>query len=321
MRNLCVVGIGGIGFRHAQSLLSQLETGDKLYAVDPSEMARENFNASISIENKNHVFFLSDIKNLPESIDFLIIATSSMVRLEVVSSVLINRRIKFLILEKFLFPTIEEHWQAFSILKKTNTPSYVNHPRRYYPINQELREILKNTPFEIDVLGGNWGLLCNAMHFIDLCQFFSRSSALLFNKFEIKKFFPSKRKGYTEAFGVIEGMTGNGRFRLETSEESTAPLQIKIKNKYLEVLIEESSGKIIINGNKNLNQNSSLTNKKLMLYQSEITGRVYKDTISAASIILPEYITSATSHIVFLSALKSATANSKTQDITEIIIT
>lgn len=79
------------------------------------------------------------------------------------------------------------------MLKKSDTKCWVNHPRRMYPFYQELRQKLKKANFSIS--GGDWGLACNGLHFLDLISYLSSSNDFKLNTdFLDKQLKETKRK-------------------------------------------------------------------------------------------------------------------------------
>lgn len=305
MHKIAVVGVGGIGRRHAQSLIGGLSATDKFYAVDPSQASRELLKDQLSASDLDKVIFLESTKDLPSEIDFLVIACNSKNRLQVLSDVLSRSTVKNLILEKVLFPAIDEYWQAAALIKEVQNSTYVNHPRRLYPVNLALKKLLADEEFEFHVRGGEWGLLCNALHFIDLCQFLGGESPLSISTFQLNKVFDSKRPGYSEAFGVVSGTCGKAKFILESLEDWNKPLQISISGNDFKLTIEESTGLIRLDAHDQ-EKYKVLEGARISLYQSELTDIVNKDILSGRKVDLPSYSFSATSHIIFLAALQNA---------------
>lgn len=305
MHKIAVVGVGGIGRRHAQSLIGGLSATDMFYAVDPSQTSRDLLKDQLSVNDVNKVIFLESTKDLPSEIDFLVIACNSKNRLQVLSDVLSKSTVKNLILEKVLFPAIDEYWRAAALVKEVKNSTYVNHPRRLYPVNLALRKLLMDEEFDFRVRGGEWGLLCNALHFIDLCQFLSGQSPLSISTFQLYKVFESKRPGYSEAFGVVSGTCGKAKFTLESLESWDKPLQISISGHDFKLTIEESTGSICLDAHDQ-KKYKILESAKVSLYQSELTDMIRKDVLSGHNVDLPNYSFSATSHIIFLTALQNA---------------
>ena len=70
---------------------------------------------------------------------------------------------------------------------KINSNIFVNHPFRYVPwfkkIQNEFNKIYDGNKFEMCVNAPNLGIACNASHYIDLFNFFTKKS----NKSSIKK--------------------------------------------------------------------------------------------------------------------------------------
>lgn len=167
---VALIGAGGIGFRHFQSLLDMDYPLD-LIVVDLQEEALK--------KAQGYAFGklgASDIKatyqnglgSLPDKIDVLIIATSSLPRREIFEQAAERAKIDYVIFEKFMFPQEEDYACVGRILEKKGIKAYVNTPCRLYPGYVGLKKQLEGEK-HIDVLvsGSNWGLSCNAIHVID----------------------------------------------------------------------------------------------------------------------------------------------------------
>ena len=96
-------------------------------------------------------------------------------------------------------------------MNQLNAVGWVNTNRRYFPIYQKIKNSLSTENLQIIVKAENKGLGSNAIHFIDLFQWFIENSKIQLNgDFLDDKIFPNKRgKDLVEFAGKISGKIGN----------------------------------------------------------------------------------------------------------------
>ena len=120
------------------------------------------------------------------------------IRAQVVKA-LLTKKIGYLILEKVLFQDVASYYEIKDLLQLHAIPCWVNLPRRIFPFYQKLHaHLLPGKKFTMAVEGGNWGLGCNALHFLDLFAYLCNSSNLIIDNINLISIFKSKRIGYKE---------------------------------------------------------------------------------------------------------------------------
>ena len=134
MYNVTIIGVGQLGSRHLQGLKrSQLELD--IWCVDSNvsslDTAKKRYE-EIPEEINKEIHFVQSIESLPVSIDLVIVATSSKSRAFVIKCLLERCKVKYLVLEKFLFPRLEEYSEVQSLLDRNNIIAWVNCPRRMF---------------------------------------------------------------------------------------------------------------------------------------------------------------------------------------------
>ncbi len=136
----------------------------------------------------------------------------------------------------------------------------------------------KKGPINIDIKGGEWGLACNAIHFIDLFEWINDSRVLDIDSSSIKFWKSSKRKGFVEAIGTLTVLfSDKSKLRLVCFDKK-ADLQIKI---------ETQNGLWTINEKEGFAQDyQNLIIKGELLYQSNLTGPLVEEIISLGKINL-----------------------------------
>src|SRR5690554_1651307 len=204
-KNIGIIGAGQLGSRHLQSLADLDGDFFDIYVFDTSadsiKIAEERYQQCIKI-NSPEVGYFNDFSLLPKTFQTVIVATSSLVRRKVVENLMLQSEVEFLVLEKFLFPKIEDYSAVESLLKEKKVKCYVNTPRRTFDFYQYIKPTL-TAPFHMEVTGANWGLGCNTIHYLDLFAYYSNNTEIevinnLDNEIQV-----SKRAGYIEFTGSL----------------------------------------------------------------------------------------------------------------------
>ena len=125
---VAVIGCGGIGKRHLQSLL-KFQPALDIFAVDSSPEALAETETLLS-EFSTQMSYLTSLDELPSEITLAIVATSSAPRLAITEILLARASVEFLILEKVLFSEVDAYARAQEVIDRTDTKVWVNCPRR-----------------------------------------------------------------------------------------------------------------------------------------------------------------------------------------------
>lgn len=300
--NLLIIGAGQLGSRHLQGLL-KLKEHSKIYVLDPSftslEIAKDRAN---EINHSHEVFYNNDWKNLPDIFELVIIATGANVRQKVIIDLLKICKVKNLVLEKILFQDLKSYSKIEDLLLKMKIPTWVNHPRRMYSHYKEIKKTILNTNEKItfQVNGGNWGLACNALHFIDLCAYLTNSSVKNIDFEWINQNIEnSKRKNNIEFTGSIKGkMLDDSSFLISSFEGEESNICINISSNSNRWNIKENNNKILF---------SSIENKFSLIsidieseFQSTLTTKMAFDIINSGFCDLPTYEEACLSHVPFI---------------------
>jgi hypothetical protein len=208
-----------------------------------------------------------------------------------------------LILEKVLFQTVEEYYEIEILLTNTNTKCWVNHPRRMSPYYKKLKKDLKNAAqVSYNFQGGDWGLGCNGLHFIDHLAYLTNSSNLILNNNGLDdKIYNSKRKGFIEFNGLLTGKIDNHTFSLYSNSQNI-PSVFTIVSDILVSTIDETAGIINISKKEN-NWKNEIIKEKIVYFQSEISNILIEDLLINDICSLPTYKESMNLHIVFIKSL------------------
>lgn len=223
MKQIAIIGAGELGSRHLQAL-AMLEGAVTITVVDPSEkarsVARERF-VEVARGHGPKVVFVGDIGELPGALDLAIVATSAAVRMAVIRQLLSSTVVPTLVLEKVLFQRVAEYDEAARLFSLGKVSVWVNCPRRMMPFYKRVGEyITGDRPFTFTAEGVNWGLCCNAIHLIDNCAMYARCAEYTLDRSALQNvIIPSKRDGFIELNGRLEGRFANGSRFVFTCED------------------------------------------------------------------------------------------------------
>ena len=209
-----MIGCGNIGFRYLEGL-NKINKRIDIYVVDKSKDAISNanillnkceFNPLISIK------YFNDISNLQGEFDIAIIATTAQARVKIIKEILNNFEVKSWIIEKVLAQTEKDLLKIKQVFLK-NENVWVNHPRRLMDFHKIIKKRIcdKNYPsIDVYVSGSEWGLACNAIHFIDLVSWWTKEHIIDFDESKLINWVKSKRKGFEEVYGDLSFSFENG---------------------------------------------------------------------------------------------------------------
>ena len=304
MINIVIVGCGEFGSRHLQAL-SLLQESTKIHLIDNSEKALnttlDRFNdvydkASQSLIEVRICRNLTDVRN---DIDVAIVATGSESRLAVITDLLNIISPKYIILEKFLFQKSDYFSQAQLLINKSNTKVYVNQWLSSDYLFSRVKNWFDNfNQIKMKVSGGNWGLSCNSIHFVD--SFESLVSEGINKTFAcLNRVYPSKRSGYYELNGSISLTTETGSELTLISEDiSTDDINILIESRDKKVhMVLKPNQQVFINFNDSKGQFNEVGRFPL---QSSMTQTIVQELMLYGDCKLPSYETSSRQHLLLL---------------------
>lgn len=299
---IAVIGAGNIGTRHLQAILKCQEPCD-IFAVEPNEQARDK-SQEILGEQRNRVKFCSELYELPGALDIVVVAVSSMVRRKIVESLLEHVKVRFLILEKVLFPQIEDYAAIKALLDRTGTKAWVNCVRRAWPYTQRIQELFAQSKQVIMHVSGNmWGIACNTIHYVDWLCAVTQSD--LVPEFDISRLddeiLKSKRSGYVEFTGELSVVMGNHTLVLTSNKGNFDGFVITVDNGEILCTLREHEDKGICT------IYDRVTGKKTeeeyeCPYLSNLTNRLVSMLLKEQSCPLVEYEQSVRQHIPMIQA-------------------
>lgn len=304
-RVVWIIGLGGIGIRHFQSLT---KSGDAIhfFLTDKNpDLQKDVTEWERDFPFHQFTWISLDSLDIPFEPDLLIVATSSGPRFAILDNLILKGvSPRFVLLEKFLF-TDENEYKLYGSSSWASR-TYVNTPRRLYETYQVVKSRLANTesPITMNVFGNNWGIGCNSIHFLDVFSFLGDIKEIDGVDDSLAAgWIQSKRLGYIEFTGLITLKANNNQISLQdfTSEGPVWVLvALHTPNWYIEV--RESERKVVI---RNIKSGEVETFDFKMKYQSELTLSVFEKLMNGQSCNLPSFEHSAYLHLCLLKMYKN----------------
>ena len=289
--DIAIIGGGNIGSRHLQAV-ARIDKPLNIFVVDPSvssrDLAVERFH-EIDKSGIHELKMLEKIDQLPKKIEIVIVATNSVIRRQIVEELLDNSTVNYLILEKFLFTSLEDFDHIGALLKKRNIVTYTDCTRRVMKCYKELKDELKDASYvDMSVTGGNWGLGCNGIHMLDLFAFITDDDTFCVDVNMLDdRIYESKRKGYIEFCGRLTLKNKKGMLSLTSFSDNNAPISMTIQSDRADIIISERKGKMVLS---KLGENDKVETKDIDVLPTSVTTTVaVEDLIREGKCDLPTY--------------------------------
>mgnify|MGYP001277918204 CR=1 FL=1 len=301
-KNILIVGVGEIGSRHLQAI-SKLKNVS-IEVIDPDKNSIKIAKSRLPDINSNNVLnFYGSIELINANIDLAIISTSSRVRFNVTKEIISKKNVKNIVFEKVLFQKEKDYYKMQKLLKENNIKAWVNHPRRMFPFYKKLKnELKKSNNIIFNYTGYNWAMASNGLHLIDLISFLSDSNELIINNSMIdRKIIKSKRNGFLEVLGSIQGKVGDSFFNLSSVDYKIKPTMTIYSENHIFV-IDEAMGEVY-HRNAGNDWMSNKYHEKIIFFQSELSNDFTSEILEKNSCSLPKYEDSIKLHIPFIKSL------------------
>lgn len=299
---IALIGCGNIGSRHLQAL-KKTQREIEITICEPFADSRATALTRYNEVEDNLCIkdfkVLENYKLLPSDIDFVIIATSASERFDIAKWVVNNIDLKYLLLEKVVFQSIDEFSSFDDLIKNKNIKVWVNCPRRMYGFYQTLKNDFSGIDkINMTVSGDNWGMGCNSIHMMDLYQYLTNCKEYKCDNSRLsEKIIDSRRSGYKELLGEIKINTEKGDITIVCTETGNAPINIRIQTLKGDINVSEVN-KLA----KFYDKQGNLINELEVdvIPQSCLTNIVTEDIIDTGDCPLTEYNTSKSLHCVML---------------------
>jgi hypothetical protein len=299
MYQIAIIGAGQLGSRHLQGL-KLAASSLNITVMDSNEeslkVAKERYEAISPIGEKS-INYVTQLEDLPSQLDLVIIATGSKPRAAIVQSLLNHATVRYLVLEKVLFPSLVDYNKVARLLKNKGVRCWVNCPRRMYGMYKQIKETIDSSkPVYMTKANEDWGLCCNAIHLIDIFMYLTEENTYtietrwLNNEIE-----NSKRGGYIEMTGKLEITTPKGNKLILISEKGfQGEKTFMIENDQNMYVISEGEGKWVMNGN---------TYQYNMPYQSQLSGVLADELLITGACSLTPFNISVEYHKPFIEVM------------------
>lgn len=302
MNKVIIIGGGQLGSRHLQGLL-KCKFPLEISVVDPSQESLDRSRAcELEVKERAEGTIVNYFNDQPKngSYDLAIIATSANIRESVSRRFILNNHVTNIIFEKVLFQSLEDYESVFSLLEKNKIKGYVNCPRRLYPAYQSIRDILVDeSKVDMTVTGSKWGLACNGIHFIDAFAFVSCEPEIKLDATKLSKnVIESKRKGYYEVMGTLEGLSPKGSIALTCDNKDSVGCLVTITTPNYRIVVNEREGYYQVESNGEV-----VREKFSPYFQSQLTGTYIEKIIQSQELGITDYNESSKIHKEFISSM------------------
>lgn len=303
--NICIIGAGNIGSRHLQAL-AKITAPLSIQVIDPSPnplaIAKIRYE-EIDNKSKHQITYLQNLNDIKGPVGIVIIATTSNVRSAIAKQLLNKTTVKYIIFEKILFDKANEYQEIKKLLAKNNVKAWVNCPRRMMPFYNSLLNTLKGTKIQYMVSGSEWGLACNAIHYIDHMAYLTDCYDFEVDTTSLdQSIIESKRKGFLELTGTLFVYFQDGSFGIFTCYPTgNAPQIMQVFSKAYRSLTLETENKSYISTPTSDWQWELQTTP--IPYQSEMTNLVVSSLLNNGSCDLTPFDLSIKLHLKLLKPL------------------
>jgi hypothetical protein len=297
MHKVLIAGAGQLGSRYLQGLV-KVDIPLEIYVFDLSESSLDAAAARWKEaegpgKQLHRLFFISENSAIPASIDLAIVATGANCRVDVVQNISAVSKVDYWILEKVLAQSIAQIDLIAEAISGAKA-AWVNTPRRVMKWYGEIKKhFLSKEPIAFSVTGGQWGLACNAIHFLDLMQWLTDEQLLEIDTNSLNpEWIPSKRPGYFEVMGTLAAQFSNGSTAILKVEDNNDPVMIGTKEGGFTWIIKEQAGVA--------ERSDGLIVQGALEFQSALTSGIVKSILSEGECALPSFAASAALHKPFL---------------------
>lgn len=313
-----IIGAGQLGSRHLQALRNTQHSLD-ITVSDPSidslKIARERYE-SLPEVGQHQIQYL---ESLPQtgSWDLAIVATNASQRRQVVQHALDHFQVKKFVLEKILFTKLSDYEWADKLSQTDLKNAWVNCCMRQMPAYQEIKNNLKDSHFNFVVSGSNYGLVTNAIHYLDYAAWLAGTPEYSLDTTQLDvKAVASKRKGYLELNGTLRANFKSGAVASITCfSEGSLPVSVEVHSKAQRYIVLEAERKTLL---WTAEHNWARQEKDAVIpYQSQLTTELVKQINENKPIALPTLTESVQVHLNLLKPLNEfliKTSQTQTED-------
>ena len=294
-----MVGCGDLGSRHIQGLFAS-NYSLEIIAYDPSDNAllrcQERLNSIDYQATDSTINFINSLKQLTGHFDIVLVATTSIHRLQVVCQIINQFSFDHLILEKLLTCSQAELVEFRDLLG--SIPNVVvNCPRRIMDWHSSLKNYIlsKYCPVRLEVNIGGHELATNLIHFTDFASWIVQSEPSECISQTLGNWQPAKRTGFYDLSGFLEIKYKNDFILSINCSEHPVDTTLSF--------FESSSTPFaFVNEVKGLGSFHDGTHiNGTLSYQSTLTGKIVDNILDSGISYLPSFSDSYPHHSILLS--------------------
>lgn len=257
-KKIVLLGCGQIGSRHLQAIV-KLGGNLNIQVVEPNDASKKiGENRVREVLPKKHelrIEWLKDLSQVYKNADLTIVATTARNRVKIIDKFLRMGHKRFLI-EKMVCQATKQYEYLLEALSKNQAKGWVNCTRRYNTFYSEAAGLFREkSPIIFNVIAGNSGLGCNAIHFLDLFSSFIADNQIikLNGEYLLPKLLPNLRgKDLVEFAGTILGRTDNESFiSITFFPYSDSSSMINVLAEDVKMFVDESCEKAFLSTRQN----------------------------------------------------------------------
>ena len=296
---ILIAGAGQLGSRYLQGLAT-CSTNLRIFVQDPDSSARASaisrWEAAGGPMTGHVVTAHASVDDIPRELDLAIVATTASVRPTATKQIADHADTQMWILEKVLAQNLAG-LDDLLVSTADATGAWVNTPRRIIDWYRRIGDAGgAQGPVEIVVAGGGWGMACNAVHFLDLCAWWSGGRIDKVDTAGLSpKWLPARRPGNFEISGIMEVQFTSNSSVLLRDAGGDEPLTISVNSANHNWHIQESEGRAVRSDGRR--DDGQLT------LQSELTGGLVDSLLRSGGCGLPTLAEGVDLHRPFLSAM------------------
>ena len=210
-----------MGFSHFTSLQN-----DRFhYKIDIFDSNKKQYEKKIIKNKKKKIYFLNQLPK-KKKYSLVIISTGPEHRFRLSKNILKNNNVKILLLEKFLFKTINEFNKFKELIKKSRVRVFVNIWSKIIYEKLNISKI-KNNHLNINIKLPKNSLLTNVVHFYYLLQLFVINKKISISYKRSELFVKNKNNPYDEVNKMITLQSDKNRIRLHSTVQDIFSIEIK----------------------------------------------------------------------------------------------
>jgi predicted dehydrogenase len=305
MARVKIVGAGQLGSRHLQALQS-VSKPLEIHVIDPSpeslRVAQERFEA-VGMSVGHRVRYETGVTASGPT-DVAIVATNANTRRKAVEALLAASPVEALVLEKLLFDRRDDYAVVQRLVEGSGARAWVNCCMRVMSPYEAIRIEIGGEPVSYRVTGSQYGLVTNAIHYVDHVVHLTGASQAFFDVSGIDaRPIASKRRGFLELTGTLAGRLSDGsRFEIACYPAGSAPVVVEIFSPSHRFVIRESEGRV---WHSHESTGWKWLEREVRIpYQSEMTAGVVNSLLTTGECGLAPLAESVALHLSLLEALR-----------------